>query len=1027
MQLASIAENLSTERAGSPDSSLTNLAVPPIADSAEGVQSQVDLQNFELVIPEPLVDLLEVRKAWGVLTRPEEVHGIVCFNAVAGRSYSERMLNGYFNSVDALLEELQTLHSADGICMTLNPVNPDLLARAKNRLIPSKRGEGTSDRDIIRRRRWLVDFDPDRPSGISSTDEQHQWALDFARTVRQRLSDLGFSLPVSCDSGNGAHLLYAIDEPCDDGGLGQRALQGLTMLCSHPQVKVDVSVHNTARLCRLYGTRNCKGDVIPGHPHRMAGIVDMPESLQVVEHSALERLAATGTQTVVAVPEAAPKTNRSNTPRPIDKRIEKFNAENPIEEVLERTGHKREGDRWVRPGGASPSIVILDGVKTFHHSDDDPLHDDKPHDAFDLHVEYECGGDREAALQALGGNADNKGTRAKRSGPVAPHYVFDEGCTSFVGRDGQLVLANFTARIVGDVIVDDGVSSERVHRLEALCEDGGHAFELSSTELGRMDWILQRLGAGAILYPHRDAQRHLLAAIQTNSPRPVPEQRIYAHTGWREIAGQRVFLHAGGAIGAEGVMPELGARLPEGLGALRLPAPVSGQELVRAVRDTLSFVELGAEQVVLPLFCLPWRAVMGSADYTLALVGPTGTFKTAAAALVQQYFGADAGADSLPAGWSSTANALEILQFILKDFVVVVDDFAPTGTPADIARLHQAADRVVRGAGNRTGRSRLDRSAALRPGHPPRGSMLMTGEDVPRGASLQARMLVLQVNPGDIDRGRLTCLQGLAKNGQFAMAMAGYVKYLAGQPEVDVKSLVQQRIKNDVPQAGHARTPLITANLLVGLNSFVAFAQSVGAMNEEEAKQLLTRAEKVLDHVAVAQSAQQHDEDPARRFLQLIGSAIISGRAHLAKGDGTMPSCPERWGWCRDQWASSLRPSGECVGWVVEASPGQPEVMLDPLASYRAACQMAANGQGLSIDEAGLRRRLSQAGFLQRESEGRQELLVRRTLNGVQRKVIMLTPVALALVIGQIPGDVKDDAGSGGQGNGGNGGNGGDS
>ena len=931
--MLSITQNPSTERVGSPDSSLTNFAVPPIADTAEGVPSHVDLENFDLVIPDPLVDPAEVRRAWGVLTRPEEVHGIVCFNAVAGRSYSERMLSGYFNSLDALLQELQTLHSAETIAMTLNPVNPDLLARAKNRLIPSKRGEGTSDGDVLGRRWFLVDLDPERPSGIASTDDQHRWALEFARTVRQRLSDLGFSLPVSCDSGNGAHLLYAIDEPCDDGGLVHRALTGLTMLSSHPQVKVDVVVHNPARLCRLYGTRNCKGDVIPGHPHRMAQVLDIPEPLQVVEHSALERLAATGTQTVVAVPEAAPKTKRSNTPRPIDKRIEKFNAENPIEEVLERTGHKRQGERWVRPGGDSPSIAILNGVKTFHHSADDPLHDDKPHDAFDLHVEYECGGDREAALQALGGNADNEGTQAKRSGPVAPHYVFGEGRTSLVAGDSQLVLANFTARIVGDVIVDDGVSSERVHRLEALCEDGGHAFELGSTELGRMDWILQRLGAGAIVYPHRDAQRHLLAAIQTNSPRPVPEQRIYAHTGWREIAGQRVFLHAGGAIGAEGVMPELGARLPEGLGALRLPAPVSGQELTQAVRDALSFLELGAEQVVLPLFCLPWRAAMGSADYTLALVGPTGTFKTAAAALVQQHFGADAGADSLPAAWSSTANALEIVQFLLKDFVVVIDDFAPTGTAADIARYHHAADRTIRGAGNHTGRSRLDRGAAYRPGHPPRCSTLITGEDVPRGASLQARMLVLQVNPGDIDRGRLTCLQGLAKNGQFAKAMAGYVKYLAGQPEVDVKSLVQKRIKNDVPQAGHARTPLITANLLVGLNSFVAFAQAVGAMQQCEANELLIRAEKVLGQVGVAQSAQQHDEDPARRFLQLIGSAIISGRAHLDKGDGTMPPCPERWGWRPDLGIS--RPSGECVGWVVEASPGQPVVMLDPLASCR--------------------------------------------------------------------------------------------
>ena len=92
--------------------------------------------------------------------------------------------------------------------------------------------------------------------------------------------------------------------------------------------------------------------------------------------------------------------------------------------------------------------------------------------------------------------------------------------TSYEERDGALLrrdvsqngrvkftpLANFTARIVRDVILDDGDQERREFEIEA--QVGGHTttFRVPVTEFSRMNWVLRRLGPQAILYPGR--QQH---------------------------------------------------------------------------------------------------------------------------------------------------------------------------------------------------------------------------------------------------------------------------------------------------------------------------------------------------------------------------------------------------------------------------------------------------------------------------------------------------------------------------------------
>jgi hypothetical protein len=234
----------------------------------------------------------------------------------------------------------------------------------------------------------------------------------------------------------------------------------------------------------------------------------------------------------------------------------------------------------------------------------------------------------------------------------------------------------------------------------------------------------------------------------------------------------------------------------------------SGDELRHSIRAPLKLLDLGPERLTVPLLSAVFRSVMGDTDFSLHLCGPTGTFKTEVAALAQQHFGAGLDARHVPGSWSSTGNALEMLAFTAKDALLVVDDFCPAGSSADVQRYHRDADRLLRGQGNRSGRQRLRPDASLRPTKPPRGLVLSTGEDVPRGQSLKARMMTLEVAHGDFGaqpptpNHRLTDCQADANAGLYANAMSGFVRWLASRYDA-----IRGRLRGDPRRARSGQGP----------------------------------------------------------------------------------------------------------------------------------------------------------------------------------------------------------------------------
>ena len=236
-----------------------------------------------------MTDANEIIHALRLWFQAGDVFEVRVLDAVSADYRREHIESGYFDyeHISAVPEALKRLLSFRGVYVTVNPVNPDLLARAVNRLRPAGRNPTTADTDIVRRRWLLIDCDPRRASGVSSSNAEHESALAKAREIRDGLSSLGWADPIMTDSGNGAQLMYRIDLPANDGELVRRVI-GEIAKASSEQVAIDTSVHNPARIWRIPGTMNCKGDSIPERPHRMARILDEPQDIVSVSREQMQ-------------------------------------------------------------------------------------------------------------------------------------------------------------------------------------------------------------------------------------------------------------------------------------------------------------------------------------------------------------------------------------------------------------------------------------------------------------------------------------------------------------------------------------------------------------------------------------------------------------------------------------------------------------------------------------------------------------------------------------------------------------------
>ena len=277
----------------------------------------------------------------------------------------------------------------------------------------------------------------------------------------------------------------------------------------------------------------------------------------------------------------------------------------------------------------------------------------------------------------------------------------------------------------------------------------------------------------------------------------------------------------------------------------------------------------------------------------------------------------------------------------------------------------------------------------MREPKPPRALILSTGEDIPRGQSIRARLLILEVSKGNINVAHLSECQKDAREGAYAEAMGGFVQWLASHYE-EARKVFDQKVAAYRTTAlrgfTHARTPDIVANLQAGFELYLDFGVSCGALSSAERDCFVYECWEAMRDAAAAQAKHHAASEPTARFLSLLRASLTSGAAHLAERSGGKPdrsaaSC----GW-REDGSDRWTPLGDCIGWV-EAD----HLYLEPTAAYRVAQKIARDtGEPLAVSEQTLKKRLREKGLLASVEQKRETLTIRRSIGGTATDVLHL-------------------------------------
>lgn len=207
----------------------------------------------------------------------------------------QRTYSGYYRNIDNIIRDIEPLSERPNmqIYFVLNTIKADCYDRQQQERMVEKPKNTTTDNDIEGRNFILLDFDPERPSGVGSTDAQLNESHIVAKKVYNFLIEQGISSIIVCKSGNGIHLEIPIKlaNTTENTQLVERFLKAIAMLFNTEAVHVDTKVGNASRICKLYGTYAKKGANTPEHPWRLAKFWKVPDEITPNNKEYIEKIA----------------------------------------------------------------------------------------------------------------------------------------------------------------------------------------------------------------------------------------------------------------------------------------------------------------------------------------------------------------------------------------------------------------------------------------------------------------------------------------------------------------------------------------------------------------------------------------------------------------------------------------------------------------------------------------------------------------------------------------------------------------
>lgn len=463
------------------------------------------------------------------------------------------------------------------------------------------------------------------------------------------------------------------------------------------------------------------------------------------------------------------------------------------------------------------------------------------------------------------------------------------------GKEVEVKLCNFAARIVEDITRTDGVENERFLSIIGNDESGNPLRKITVPlkNFAQLDWAQEQWGMNCIVeagYGNRDSLRQ---AIQSTA-KYAETKTIYGTTGWWETADGWRFCMPGNS--------ESEVELTEKTKGFSFKTDSDVTETISVMKNFPYSV--APKSIMFPMLAYTFGSILNTfmskagkeAKTVIMLYGKTGSMKTTLALLINSLFGRF-NEDNIPMNFRDTPKSILNYCFTLKDCAVVIDDYHP-GSNREQSAQDSTTQALIRGICNREARGALDKNGKQRAAKRPQCNVIMTAEYLPNvGESGVARFISLELKPGDISLNELTKYQHYAEEGTlshftFLATEMLKEKYLDRENGINIlleklKStfLANRKIyKSKADEMNfHIRPRLCDdlANLRIGFELYCDTLIHYGGITESRKSDMLNELDDVLIRLALSQQSLTETEQPTEIFLRKLRSLIDVGKVNL--------------------------------------------------------------------------------------------------------------------------------------------------
>ena len=451
-------------------------------------------------------------------------------------------------------------------------------------------------------------------------------------------------------------------------------------------------------------------------------------------------------------------------------------------------------------------------------------------------------------------------------------------------KDGPRIISNFIINPKSEIIKTDGCDSESKLILEGILEGGVKLpeVEISMEEFIKMDWITQRWGIRPTISPGRNMKDYLKDCVQQIS-KDIDINTIYSHTGWTVQDNKYIYLHSKGGIGSDNINTDI-------------PLELSGYSFPKEVRDKKEAIDLSLEtlnlakhDITIPLLSMTYLAPLvgliaegnRTPNFVLWVYGLTGSRKTSASLAFLNHFG-NFSSNIPPASFKDTANAIELKAHTLKDSLLLIDDYHPNIDGSDARKLASTAERILRMYGDIVGRSRMRADTTLNKTYKPRGMAIVTGEDLPKGASSTARYIGVEIKREDINLDILSKLQ--KEHKKLAEAMAIYIDWISKNVEL-VQSFIDEKFDElkikYKEETTHGRINDAVIWLSISFELLLTFLYEYMFICDDEIEELRLSNEQVIKNILKNQEALYRNQEVELMFIDALEEMINLGKLCL--------------------------------------------------------------------------------------------------------------------------------------------------